>query len=122
MNRNWYAGILLAILVLILYGAGRYVDENTKALTQELNTAYSYAADGEYVRAEQAFREAAKRNEQNSGIWMLLIRRSLVDQLNQTLATIPSYVSAENLADLAVETARACTQARQIRESFFSWF
>lgn len=122
MNRNWYAALLLAALILLLYSAGRYVDENTQKLTQELDTAYSLAVAGEYDQARQAFREAARHSQESNTIWLLLIRRSLVDQLNQTLATIPSYVSEENLADLAVETARACTQARQIRESFFSWF
>lgn len=122
MNRNWYAAFLLAVLIFLLYIAGRYVDNNTQTLTRELDVAYNLAVSGEYEQAKQAFQKAAQRSEENSPVWMLLIRRSLVDQLNQTLATIPSYVSAENLADLAVETARARTQAQQIRESFFSWF
>ena len=52
----------------------------------------------------------------------LVVRRTLVDQFNQTLATLPAYATAENRADLAVETARACTQLQQIRQSFFSRF
>ena len=50
------------------------------------------------------------------------MRRTLVDQFNQTLATLPAYATADNRADLAVETARACTQLQQIRQSFFSRF
>lgn len=122
MNRNWYATILLAMLFLTLYGAGIYLDRNVQALTQQLDTAYSLAEAGNYRQAQQVYEETAEQSAQSSTVWMLLVRRSLVDQLNQTLATIPSYVSAENMADLAVETSRARAQAQQIRASFFSWF
>ena len=122
MNRNWYATILLAVLFLTLYGAGIYLDRNVQALTQQLDTAYSLAEAGNYRQAQQIYEETAEQSAQSSTVWMLLVRRSLVDQLNQTLATIPSYVSAENMADLAVETSRARAQAQQIRASFFSWF
>lgn len=122
MNRNWYATILLAVLFLTLYGAGIYLDRNVQALTQQLDTAYSLAEAGNYRQAQQVYEETAEQSVQSSTVWMLLVRRSLVDQLNQTLATIPSYVSAENMADLAVETSRARAQAQQIRASFFSWF
>lgn len=122
MNRNWYATILLAVLFLTLYGAGIYLDRNVQALTQQLDTAYSLAEAGNYRQAQQVYEETAEQSAQSSTVWMLLVRRSLVDQLNQTLATIPSYVSAENMADLAVETSRARAQAQQIRTSFFSWF
>lgn len=122
MNRNWYATILLAVLFLTLYAAGIYLDRNVQALTQQLDTAYSLAEAGNYRQAQQVYEETAEQSAQSSTVWMLLVRRSLVDQLNQTLATIPSYVSAENMADLAVETSRARAQAQQIRASFFSWF
>ena len=122
MNRNWYATILLAVLFLTLYGAGIYLDRNVQALTQQLDTAYSLAEAGNYRQAQQVYEETAEQSAQSSTVWMLLVRRSLVDQLNQTLAPIPSYVSAENMADLAVETSRARAQAQQIRASFFSWF
>ncbi|WP_346668791.1 DUF4363 family protein [uncultured Subdoligranulum sp.] len=122
MNRNWYATILLAVLFLTLYGAGIYLDRNVQALTQQLDTAYSLAEAGNYRQAQQVYEETAEQSSQSSTVWMLLVRRSLVDQLNQTLATIPSYVSAGNMADLAVETSRARAQAQQIRASFFSWF
>ena len=122
MNRNWYATILLAVLFLTLYGAGIYLNRNVQALTQQLDTAYSLAEAGNYRQAQQVYEETAEQSAQSSTVWMLLVRRSLVDQLNQTLATIPSYVSAENMADLAVETSRARAQAQQIRASFFSWF
>lgn len=122
MNRNWYAGILLAILALVLCSSGQYISTSTQALEQDLRAAYSCAEAGNYDCAKQTFQKVAETAEENSKIWVLLIRRSLIDQLNQTLATIPSYVSRENLADLAVETSRARTQTQQIRQSFFSWF
>lgn len=121
MRRNWYAAVLLVILSLTLYGAGTFITSSTQKLHQDLQTAYNYAESGNYAQAEQAFEGAADQARHYSKVWILLIRRSLVDQLNQTLATIPSYVSEENLADLAVETARASTQVEQIRQSFFSW-
>lgn len=122
MRRNWYAVALLALLALVLYAASRYMNTSTKTLDTELSTAYTYAEAQDYDGACAAFTLAAGHAEDYSRIWMLLTRRSLVDQLNQTLATIPSYVSEDNMADLAVETARARTQVRQINQSFFSWF
>lgn len=122
MKRNWYAAFLLIILGGTLLVAGWYIRSSTKILTQKLQTAYSYAQQGFYEESEQAFEAAAAYSRENSFLWLLLIRRSLVDQLNQTLATLPSYVSPNNLADLSVETARASTQTYQIQQSFFSWF
>lgn len=122
MRRNWYAAVLLVILAFILYVAGIYMTRTTERLYQDLQTAYSYAESEHYTQAEQAFKNISEQAETYSRVWILLIRRSLVDQLNQTLAAIPSYVSEDNLADLAVETARASTQVDQIRKSFFSWF
>lgn len=122
MKRNWYAAVLLIILGGTLLTAGWYIKRSTNILTQELQIAYGYAQKGLYEKSEQAFEEAAAYGRENNFLWLLLIRRSLIDQLNQTLATLPSYVSPDNLADLSVETARARTQAYQIQQSFFSWF
>lgn len=122
MKRNWYAALLLGILIITLLVAGIYITSSTQTVQNRLQTAYNYAESGEYTRSRQAFEATAEQTESLSQIWFLLIRRSLIDQLNQTLATIPSYVSEENMADLAVETSRACAQVEQIRQSFFSWF
>lgn len=122
MKRNWYAIILLGILAVVLYTAGYYIDFSTQKMQENLQAAYKYAEEENYPQSCQTFKTIAKQARSTSQIWLLLVRRSLVDQLNQTLATIPSYVSKENLADLAVETARACAQVEQIRQSFFSWF
>lgn len=122
MRRNWYAAALLLILALALCGAGKFVATSTSQLDNALSAAYTCAETRQFAEAKQAYMTAANQSKQNSEIWYLLIRRSLVDQLNQTLATIPSYVNEDNLADLAVETARAKEQVCQIRQSFFSWF
>ena len=122
MRRNWYAAALLLILACILCSAGMYVTDSTRQLDAELREAYTYAELGQFSEAREAYTAAAHQSKLKSEIWYLLIRRSLVDQLNQTLATIPSYVSENNLADLAVETARAREQVCQISQSFFSWF
>lgn len=122
VRRNWYAAALLLILACVLCSAGKYVTDSTRQLDAELREAYAYAELGRFSEAREAYTAAAHQSKLKSEIWYLLIRRSLVDQLNQTLATIPSYVSEDNLADLAVETARAREQVCQISQSFFSWF
>lgn len=120
MNRNWYAVLLVCVLCLTMLGAGRYMDHSVRQLQDSLDTAYASAQNEDFNGACIAFRATIRQAESASKIWFLLVRRSLVDQLNQTLATLPAYSTRENLPDLAVEVARACTQLRQIRESFFS--
>ena len=88
---------------------------STKEVTVRLSA-------GLHRQAATQFIQTANEAEAYSRLWVLLIRRSLIDQLNQTLATIPSYATSENHSDLAVETARARAQAQQIRQSFFSCF
>lgn len=122
MNRNWYALGLVAALVLGLFLAGRFVNSSIQSVDEELAQAYSCAESGDYQTARQRFDDVAEKARQYSPLWLLLVRRNLVDQFNQTLATIPAYATQENHSDLAVETARARTQAEQIRQSFFSWF
>lgn len=122
MNRNWYAVALLFVLILSLFLSGWYMHTTLEQLDTDLNRAFACAEAGDYRQARQNFLETADKAEQCSHLWVLLVRRSLIDQLNQTLATIPSYATAENHSDLAVETARARAQARQIRQSFFSCF
>lgn len=119
MRRNWYAAGLLVLLFAAVWGAGVYVRTTTAQLDSQLAAAYSYAEQGDYPKARQAYRQTAQAARQAGRLWLLLIRRSLIDQLNQTLATLPHYATEENRSDLAVETARAREQARQIRQSFF---
>lgn len=122
MNRNWYALVLLLLLSFTLWSSGRYMDTSFCAIEQGIQEAYSCATVGNYDEAREKFYAVAQRAEDYTPVWLLLVRRNLIDQLNQTLATIPSYATQENVSDLAVETARAKTQAEQIRRSFFSWF
>lgn len=120
MNRNWYAAFLVGALCVALLAAGRYVHQSMQQLDQNICTAYACAQNEDYNTARTAFYDTAEQAEACSRIWCLLVRRNLVDQLNQTLATIPAYCNRENLSDLAVEVARARTQIQQIRQSFFS--
>ena len=122
MNRNWYALLLVVTLIIWLSISGWFIASSMQIVDQGLVQASALAEKGDYVSARRTFCEVAAKAEKYSHIWTLLVRRSLVDQLNQTLATIPFYASYENKSDLDVETARARTQAEQIRKSFFSWF
>lgn len=122
MNRNWYAVALLFVLTVSLCLSGWYVHTTIGYLDADLSYAFSCAETGDYAKAKEQFIQTANEAEAYSRLWVLLIRRSLIDQLNQTLATIPSYATSENHSDLAVETARARAQAQQIRQSFFSCF
>jgi len=122
VNRNWYALALLFLLAVGLFSAGRFVDASICQIDVGLDQAYACANAGDFAEARQLYRKTAAQAREYSPVWILLIRRNLIDQLNQTLATIPAYAIPENQSDLAVETARARTQALQIRQSFFSWF
>lgn len=65
---------------------------------------------------------AANRALRSTQVLGLLVRRNILDQLNQTLAVLPPCAEADSLADLEMETQRACTQIEQVRQSFFSGF
>lgn len=52
----------------------------------------------------------------------MLVRRNLIDQMNQTLSLLPGCAKEENLTDLTLETDRACCQLQQIQQSFFGSF
>ena len=73
-------------------------------------------------QARQAYDCIIARAADASGTLGLLVRRNLIDQMNQTLSVLPRCAEGENLADLTIETARACCQLQQIRQSFFGCF
>ena len=52
----------------------------------------------------------------------MLVRRNLIDQMNQTLSLLPGCAKEENLTDLTLETDRACCQLQQIQQSFSAVF
>ena len=106
MKRNWYAAAILLVLCLLLYLAGRYVTDTTDAMQAGVQRAYALA--------EQA--------ERDSVLLALLVRRNIIDQLNQTMTVLPPCAEADSLADLEMETQRACAQIAQVRQSFFGGF
>lgn len=121
MKRNWYALLILAVLAGFLTGAGYYVDASASLLQRQIGQAYACTQMQDYDAARTAFRAAA-RTGQTSGRWLvLLIRRNLVDQLNQTLAVLPGYANPDNQADLEVEVSRVCAQISQLKQSFFGF-
>ena len=116
MSRNRYAVILLVVLALTLWLAGRYVNRTTATLCNELQTACTLAETG------QAYRAAADNAAQANKVLGMLVRRNLIDQMNQTLSLLPGCAKEENLTDLTLETDRACCQLQQIQQSFFGSF
>lgn len=71
---------------------------------------------------QSAYSRAANRALRSTQVLGLLVRRNILDQLNQTLAVLPPCAEADSLADLEMETQRAYTQIEQVRQSFFSGF
>ena len=122
MSRNRYAVILLVVLALALWLAGRYVDRTTAALSAELRAACTLALEGRSGDALLAYHNAAEHAADASSGLALLVRRNLIDEMNQTLSVLPNCVATEGLTDLKMETARACCQLQQIRQSFFGCF
>jgi hypothetical protein len=112
MKRNWYAAIILLALCVLLFRAGQYVDRTTAGMQRQ----------GDYPAARCAYSRAANRALRSTQVLGLLVRRNILDQLNQTLAVLPPCAEADSLADLEMETQRACTQIEQVRQSFFSGF
>lgn len=111
--------MILLALALLLLTAGRYVDHTTDAMQQSLQAAYALAVQGDYPAARHAYAQAADTAQRSSEVLCLLVRRNIIDQLNQTLAVLPPCAEADSLADLEMETQRACTQIAQVRQSFF---
>ena len=104
------------------FRAGQYVDRTTAGMQRQLEAAYALAEQGDYPAARRAYSRAANRALRSTQVLGLLVRRNILDQLNQTLAVLPPCAEADSLADLEMETQRACTQIEQVRQSFFSGF
>ena len=121
MKRNWYAAIILLALCVLLFRAGRYVDRPSRNAAAA-EAAYALAEQGDYPAARRAYSRAANRALRSTQVLGLLVRRNILDQLNQTLAVLPPCAEADSLADLEMETQRACTQIEQVRQSFFGGF
>ena len=121
-KRNLYAVLLVAVLLAIVVGSGRIVSDNIGKTEEELHQAYGLALSGQFEAAAQGYRTAAENSCNRSRILCLFVRRSLLDKVNETLATLEHYALPDNPADLAVETARAFSQLEQLEESFIAVF
>lgn len=91
MKRNWYAAIILLALCVLLFRAGQYVDRTTAGMQRQLEAAYALAEQGDYPAARRAYSRAATRALRSTQILGLLVRRNILDQLNQTLAVLPPW-------------------------------
>ena len=109
MKRNWYAAIILLALCVLLFRAGQYVDRTTAGMQRQLEAAYALAEQGDYPAARRAYSRTANRALRSTQVLGLL-------------AVLPPCAEADSLADLEMETQRACTQIEQVRQSFFSGF
>ena len=66
-----------------------------------------------------SYRAAADNAAQASKVLGMLVRRNLIDQMNQTLSLLPA-VPKKRTTDLTLETDRACCQLQQIQQYHFS--
>lgn len=62
------------------------------------------------------------RPERDSVLLALLVRRNIIDQLNQTMTVLPPCAEADSLADLEMETQRACAQIARCGNHFSAGF
>lgn len=122
MSRNRYAVILLVVLALTLWLAGRYVNRTTATLCNELQTACTLAETGQMPQAQQAYRAAADNAAQASKVLGMLVRRNLIDQMNQTLSLLPGCAKEENLTDLTLETDRPAASCNRYSNHFSAVF
>lgn len=112
---------LLALCVL-LFRAGQYVDRTTAGMQRQLEAAYALAEQGDYPAARRAYSRAANRALRSTQVLGLLVRRNILDQLNQTLAVLPPWCRGRQPGDLEMETQRACTQIDRCGNHFSADF
>ena len=122
IKRNWYAVLILIALSLALLGCRHYVHTTAQGLQQEVQQAYACTLRQDYAAAQQAFSEAEAHARQASKVLGLVVRRTALERVNETMAVLSSYANPDNQADLSVETARACAQIRQMEKSFLGTF
>lgn len=122
MKRNLYALILLAVVGGVVLVSGRYVAVSTAAIKIRVQAAYQLAEAGQFGRARDAYRTAQQYSQKTSPLLYLMVRRSLMDEINESLALLGNYAQADNFADLSVETARVTEQLDQLQRSFLAAF
>lgn len=122
MKRNLYAALLLLVICCVTMVSDRYVSDCAGRLRADVNAACQNAQAGQYAQAQQALCAAAETGRQRSRLLFLLVRRSLLDEINESLALLPEYAQPDNLADLCVECARVTAQLTQLEESYGAIF
>ncbi|MGN0975355.1 MAG: hypothetical protein ACI4OL_05080 [Gemmiger sp.] len=122
MKRLWYAGILLALLAVAVSASAFWVQDAAGQIDNAVRTAYACALQEDYVGSRAAYLAAVELNRAKRHGLDLFVRRSLLDKIGETLATLPSYATPDNMADLSVETARVREQLRQMTMSYLAWF
>lgn len=122
MKRNLYAVLLLLLLLCLAAGAERYVARCAASTRTAVAQARQLAEDGRYAEARRGFDAAAENSLAQSRWLFLLVRRSLMDEINESLAILAQYTRPDNLADLAVESARVTAQLYQLEASFGAVF
>lgn len=122
MKRNRYALGILLLLALTLFGCWRFVNGSSQTMQSEIRGAYALAAAGDYPAARRHFADAAAHAERQSRMLGLLVRRTQLERISETMAVLAEYAGPDNLADLAVETERVCAQIEQMKRSFLGVF
>lgn len=122
VKRNWYAVCILVLMGVLLFGCRQYVSHTADSLRTQVQSAYAQTLMQQYPQARQSFRQAAQSAKQASKKLGLLVRRSALDRMNETMAVLPQYANADNQADLAVETARVLAQINQLEQCFCGTF
>ncbi|HJD21734.1 MAG TPA: DUF4363 family protein [Candidatus Gemmiger faecigallinarum] len=122
MKRNFYAVLLLLAVGAVVFFSGRFVRQSTDRTQRQVQQAYRSAQDGQFETARTIYRQAAEDCRADSRLLYLLVRRSLLDEINESLALIADYAQQDNLADLGVETARVTEQLEQLQASFLAAF
>lgn len=119
MRRNWYAILLLLVLALLLGCSANYVRQTSDQMRRGVDAAYACTLTQDYDGARRAYQAAVRLGEQHALRLRLVVRRTLVDKVEETMAVLPCYATPDNQADLAVETARAKALIDQMEASFF---
>ncbi len=122
MKRNWYAAAILLLLILALFGCNDYVRHTAQSMREDVQLAYSYAQQSDFAASREAYEKAADNAKIRCRRLEILIRRSLLDKVNETMAVLSSYAQPDNLSDLAVETARVNALIDQMENSFVGCF
>ena len=122
MKRNWYAVTILAFLTIFLLGCQSYVHKTSQSLQNEVRQAYTQTLKLNYQGARKTLAEAQSHAKQASSILCLVVRRTALERVNETMSVLSGYANPDNQADLAVEVARACAQIEQMEKSFLGVF